>query len=408
MRSYNRGHKTIFLFYGDLIRSHGTATYLASFLKYAGSIWKSVDTFFFQVYLPHVGPVPMRSGLPDLSQAPLKNLFIVVPRGIWRFYEMLWCYGKMILLLLKRKRTSGTTLFICGGPLLPLIYLAKALGYQTVYVKMGIIDEFLCMKHRNTILKYKLIHAFERHFLRKFDAITIVSEGMGEYIKERYAVSAERLIVLPCAVDQAVFIYRPDSRLEIRQDLDLQDRLVFVYCGIWAPWQCIPETIDCFRLIKEIDENAFFLILSPDRDFFQNALSVLNVQDYRILHVDHPLIDRYLSSADCGFLIRKRSRINRVASPLKFSEYLICGLPIIIGPEVGDFSAMVQNLGIGVVVDPAKPEDWRKRLPDFIKQISTQKEKVRKTCFRVAIEHYSWQSIAHRLEKLPRQIPAYL
>ena len=39
--------------------------------------------------------------------------------------------------------------------------------------------------------------------------------------------------------------------------------------------------------------------------------------------------------------------MNQVASPTKFAEYLMCGLPIVISPNVGDFSELVTERSWG-------------------------------------------------------------
>jgi glycosyltransferase involved in cell wall biosynthesis len=274
------------------------------------------------------------------------------------------------------------------------------MGYKSVYVKIGIIEEFKHSSNRWSGLKYLILRQLEKKFLHRFGAITVVSEGMRKYLERNYGIPPARMAVLPCVADQDTFGYRPDSRLEIRRDLGLEDRIVFVYSGICAPWQCIPEAIACFKLIKDFDERAFFLILSPDRELFLQYLSCLDPEDYCVLSVEHSLMDRYLSSADCGFLIRKRDIINRVASPLKFSEYLICGLPVIIGPEVGDFSNMIQKEGIGAVIDPDHPEGWKNRLSPLLKQISNNGKDLKNSCYQLALNRFCWESVSHRLELL--------
>jgi len=37
----------------------------------------------------------------------------------------------------------------------------------------------------------------------------------------------------------------------------------------------------------------------------------------------------YLNSADAAIIWRDKSIVNKVASPVKFSEFICCGLPII-------------------------------------------------------------------------------
>lgn len=392
--------KAILLFYGDLVRSHGTATYLSSFLKYMGRIWKDTDSLFFQVHLANADSYLKESGLSKLSEAPLIKLYHYIPKIIWRFYELLYCYLKICKCLFRRVNNGSTTVFVCGEALLPVVLLCKIMGYKSVYVKMGIIEEFKYTTNRLAIFKYLIIRQLEKKFLHRFQTISVVSEGMRKYLQQNYGISPVIVAVFPCAVDQEGFGYRPDSRLEIRRDLGLEDRIIFVYSGICAPWQCIHETIACFKLLKDFDERAFFLILSPDKELFRQYLLCLDSEDYCLLSVDHSLMDRYLSAADCGFLIRKLSIINRVASPLKFSEYLMCGLPIIIGPEVGDFSNIIQNEGIGAVIDPDQPEEWKDLLSPLLKQVSNDGDSLKNICYHLAFNRFSWQRIYQGLEKL--------
>ena len=46
----------------------------------------------------------------------------------------------------------------------------------------------------------------------------------------------------------------------------------------------------------------------------------------------------YLIAADYGLLIREKSVTNKVASPVKFAEYLACGLMVIISEDMGDYT----------------------------------------------------------------------
>jgi hypothetical protein len=57
--------------------------------------------------------------------------------------------------------------------------------------------------------------------------------------------------------------------------------------------------------------------------------------------------------ADYGLLVRERSTTNRVAAPTKFAEYLAAGLRVLISPEVGDYSELVQVHDLGIVCNLA-------------------------------------------------------
>ena len=64
----------------------------------------------------------------------------------------------------------------------------------------------------------------------------------------------------------------------------------------------------------------------------------------------------YLIAADYGFLVRENSITNRVASPVKFAEYLACGLKILISKDLGDFTEFVERNNLGLVVSESNFE----------------------------------------------------
>lgn len=404
---YKSKHKVLFLFSGDLIKSHGTAAYVSSFLKYIQKNWAETGALFFQVHLPNGENGIQEALFPHLIKAPLTRIYPFIPRIIWRVYEWLYSYLRVGQYILQSGYKAGMTVFVCGECLLPVVWLCKAMDYRCIYIKMGIIEEFLMDQKKRGALKYSLIRFLERCFFKQYDAITVVSEKMGLYLQQKYGISATHVMILPCAVDQEVFAHRPESRLEIRHDLKLEGRLIFVYSGIWASWQCVNETIACFRLLKKLDERAFLLILSPDKDRFQQSLQDMDPEDYRILFIARPLMDRYLSAADCGFLIRKRHVVNQVASPLKFPEYLMCGLPLIIGPAVGDYTDVVRKEGIGVVIDPEHPAVWKKRLSLFLRQVATHDAQFKASCIRLAQTRFSWQAMSKRFCHLNNLLSEY-
>jgi len=58
----------------------------------------------------------------------------------------------------------------------------------------------------------------------------------------------------------------------------------------------------------------------------------------------------YYNMADYGLLFRKDETVNNVAAPTKFSEYALCGLPVIISDNIGDYSDYISKSGNGYVI----------------------------------------------------------
>lgn len=51
----------------------------------------------------------------------------------------------------------------------------------------------------------------------------------------------------------------------------------------------------------------------------------------------------YLCAADVGLLLREKHLMNEVASPGKFAEYALSGLPIIMTSSAGEWTEYVRN-----------------------------------------------------------------
>jgi glycosyltransferase involved in cell wall biosynthesis len=69
--------------------------------------------------------------------------------------------------------------------------------------------------------------------------------------------------------------------------------------------------------------------------------------------IAHGEIPPYLALADLGLLLRYPSPVNRVASPVKFAEYLACGVPVLVSRGVGDCAEVVRKERVGYVLDDA-------------------------------------------------------
>ena len=53
---------------------------------------------------------------------------------------------------------------------------------------------------------------------------------------------------------------------------------------------------------------------------------------------------------DYGFLVRGETMTNNVASPVKFGEYMICGLKILISKNLGDYSDVISTNNLGCII----------------------------------------------------------
>ena len=70
--------------------------------------------------------------------------------------------------------------------------------------------------------------------------------------------------------------------------------------------------------------------------------------------------------------MRADDPVNRVASPTKFAEYALCGLPVAISSGIGDYSERVVNESAGFLVDDDDLPGSVERAIEFLQDWSEQ------------------------------------
>lgn len=193
--------------------------------------------------------------------------------------------------------------------------------------------------------------------------------------------------------DARVFYYDADIVNDVREELELAERFVFVYSGTDKHYQMIPAMVRFFARFLRGYPDAWFMINTPvDSEVFHEALQRNNVpaSSYGVFHFDQRTLNRYQMAADIGFLIREDLPLNHEAFPTKFSEYLGSGVPVLITPHVHTLVDIVKASDLGVVWEPGGSEEaLNQRL---LKYRNNRIAKER--CAAFAREHLSWQNNA--------------
>lgn len=373
---------------GDVIESAGTRTYLCEMMRHFRRMGIEVHEYCFQFRLRDDLPGgENRIGDFDapIYLAPGRVLFRYMPRVAYRLFErvVLWRFLRRAL-----RRVGGNDVLIASGCLGAIHLGSGRWPPDSWWLKLGIIEE-----QGNSGLRYRTRKRIEAMHASRFDNRIVVSEPMGRFIVDQYGRPRGAQLVLPCLVDLDRFPAVAD-RSELRIRLGFQDRFVLSYVGTAAPWQCVPETVSFFTMLRERMPQAFLWVFTPDQEHFETLLAGLPRECWRVEFRPHSELASVLPAADAGCLLRRRELVNRVASPLKFPEYLACGLPVLVGPEVGGYSGMVREQVLGAVIDPDDPGSWPQAIDAVL--AAAQDAEIRRRC-RIQAEALSWQNDANRL-----------
>ena len=288
----------------------------------------------------------------DFYQIKNRKLLII---DIFLFMALLKYYVNNIfkydkIIIQTRLNSIGFTFFILRFfPKIKLVYESRGAGNE----------ERLHSKKMNNglkaIVKTNLQRGSERLMIYNSSKIIFVSESLKDYYKKRYSkLNDSNLIVFPGAADSELFSFNSELRIKTRNELGFNDNeTVYVYSGrLEMKWEIPDKIIEFFNYIyKNKNKNCKLLLITPD---VQLANSIINSDlKNRVLIKSCGLedVNRYLNASDIALLLREDIPMNNVASPTKFAEYLMAGLPVIISHGVHDFADIINNTHFGVVVN---------------------------------------------------------
>ena len=200
-------------------------------------------------------------------------------------------------------------------------------------------EEILEYFKGNKIRKLLKVKNYENSLngMRQLKNISVVSESLKKYLIESFKFDESKITINHSLAGER-FKFDLKYRNEIRKQLGLEtNEVLFLFSsGGTANWQNID-------IVEKIAALGFKILnLSPKHIKEKNVINKF---------VPYNEVIRYLSAADIAILWRDKSLTNKVASPVKFSEYLCCGLPIVANNSVELVTTTINKYHCGLIVD---------------------------------------------------------
>lgn len=191
---------------------------------------------------------------------------------------------------------------------------------------------------------YRILRDLEAQMARISTSIITRTEPSAEILYHRAGppMKREDFHVVANGRDEAVFHpYDPQARAEVRRRLGIgASSPLLIYAGSVGPQYHFGAMQSLFGHVQDLRPDAKLLVLtgSPER-----AREELNDQasDALIMRVPPDQVAPMLAAADAGLAYRSTSFSMLGIAPVKLSEYLLCGLPVIGTAAIGDTGAVV-------------------------------------------------------------------
>ena len=239
---------------------------------------------------------------------------------------------------------------------LPSLWAGWRLNLPVVY-EMRASWEDAAVDHGTTAegsLRYKISRSLESFALKKADHVTTICEGLQKDIVSR-GVPADRITVIPNAVDAKMFQFGVAADPVLRRSLGLQGATVIGFAGSFYGYEGLELLLEAARLLLPKHPSLRVLLVGggpQEANLKAQALSS-GLQDRVIFtgRVPHAQVQRYYELIDVLAYPRLPIRLTELVTPLKPLEAMAQGR-IFVASDVGGHRELIRHGETGFLFPP--------------------------------------------------------
>lgn len=234
---------------------------------------------------------------------------------------------------------------------LPSLWVGRQTGLPVVY-EMRASWEDAAVDHGSTregSLRYRVSRSLESFALRRATQVTTICNGLRDDITAR-GIPAQRITVIPNAVDVGAFRFgaEPDPRL--RRELGLEGATVLGFAGSFYGYEGLDLLIEAARRMLPKHPALRVLLVGggPQEQNLKAQAAAAGLQDRVIFtgRVPHAQVQRYYELIDVLAYPRLPIRLTELVTPLKPLEAMAQGR-MFVASDVGGHRELVRDRETG-------------------------------------------------------------
>ncbi len=200
-------------------------------------------------------------------------------------------------------------------------------------------------------LRYKLTKALETYAVKQADAVTTICEGLRRDLVGR-GISAEKITVIPNAVDIARFTADRSIDKDLQAKLGLSDAKVIGFIGSFYGYEGLSLLIEALVLIRKEITNIQLLLVGggPQEENIKRLVAENDLNDSVIFtgRIPHGDVQSYYDLVDVFVYPRLSMRLTELVTPLKPLEAM-AQKKLVIASDVGGHKELIENNKNGVL-----------------------------------------------------------
>ncbi len=192
--------------------------------------------------------------------------------------------------------------------------------------------------------RYRITRALETWVFRNADAVTCICEGLRGDILAR-GVAAQRVTVIPNAVDTAHFTYGAPRDAALAAALGLDHKRVLGFLGSFYAYEGLELLVEALpRMLQALPDLHLLLVGGGPREAsLKRRVAELNLGDAVTFtgRVPHDQVARYYSLVDLLVFPRLPMRLTDLVTPLKPLEAMAQGR-LVLASDVGGHRELIR------------------------------------------------------------------
>lgn len=261
----------------------------------------------------------------------------------------------------------------------PALHVGRCLGLPVVY-EIRAFWEDAAVDHgtqKEGGLRYWLTRAMETRAVRQADRVVTICQGLRSDLIAR-GISAEKIGVVPNAVDIEHFSLSPGADPELKASLNLDGCQVIGFLGSFYAYEGLDLLLAALPRMLEQAPSVRLLLVGggPQEAKLKAQAQELGVADKVVFvgRVPHAEVSRYYDLVDLLAYPRHPMRLTELVTPLKPLEAMAQG-HLLIASDVGGHRELIKDGITGVlfragdVVDLAEKALAALALPDGGRQL---------------------------------------
>lgn len=216
-------------------------------------------------------------------------------------------------------------------------------------------------------LSFKILFWLEKKQLQRAEKVITCVKSMDIYVKEKFDYDLKNYHTKPACIDFELFDFKKSKNKELLTKYKLIDKIIGVYVGKFGGSYLKDEVFELIKLGEDYwgKNNFRFIILSVHPvEFIREQILKFNINPETIIHlfVSHQEVPKYMGLADFAISAFIPVPSKRYGSPIKNSEYLAMGLPVIIPKNISDDSEIIEKNNFGYVLNDLSENELQKAI----------------------------------------------